>query len=149
MSDQTNRISVRIYYEDTDFSGRVYHASFARFFERGRTEWLRQMGLRHDLLAKQNIAFAVRRLTMEFLAPAFIDDALEIVTHVASLKGPVLTFQQQASRGERALVTAQAEVVTISGEKAVRPPSELRNRLRASGVDGSVDAVAEGGEPKR
>ena len=137
-----NRTTVRVYYEDTDFSGRVYHASYARFFERGRTEWLRQLGFRHDALAEAQTAFAVRRLEIDFRAPAFIDDALEIVTFVATLTGPTLRFRQTAFRAERALVDAVADVVAICNNKAVRPPRELVKALRESGVDRAVDTVA-------
>ena len=144
-----NRTAVRVYYEDTDFSGRVYHASYARFFERGRTEWLRQIGFRHDALALSQTAFAVKRLEIEFRSPAFIDDALEIETIVAALTGPILRFRQTALRSEKLLAAAEVDVVTISNNRATRPPRELVEKLRALGVDRAVDSVAERREPKR
>ena len=149
MTEFINRTIVRVYYEDTDFSGRVYHASFARFFERGRTEWLREVGLRHDLLAASQTAFAVKRLEIDFRAPAFIDDALEIATCVAGLKGPVLRFRQEALRDRQVLVTGEADIVTISNNRPIRPPRELIERLRALGVHSTVDPIAERREPER
>ena len=66
-----HELAVRVYYEDTDFSGRVYHASALRFMERGRTEWLRALGYEHGVLAgDQGVAFAVRRLEIDYFAPA-------------------------------------------------------------------------------
>ena len=76
---------VRVYYEDTDFSGRVYHASYLRFLERGRTEWLRRRGFAHrDLAESSGVVFAVRSLQIEYLAPAMMDDLLEVETSVAA-----------------------------------------------------------------
>jgi acyl-CoA thioester hydrolase len=149
MSELVNRIAVRVYYEDTDFSGRVYHASYARFFERGRTEWLRQIGFRHDALARAQTAFVLKRLEIEFRAPAFIDDGLEIETFVAALTGPILRFRQTALRGDQLLVSGEADVVTISNNRPIRPPRELVEKLRALGVDRAVDPVAERREPNR
>ena len=148
MSELANLTPVRVYYEDTDFSGRVYHASYVRFLERGRTEWLRQMGLRHDTLAQANTAFAVKRLQIDFRAPAFIDDALEVETGIAGLGGAALRFRQRILRGEHVLVLAEAQVVTISNNRPVRPPRELVGRLRGLGVDHTINAVAERRKPK-
>ena len=74
-----HQLMVRVYYEDTDFSGRVYHASYLRFMERGRTEWLRALGYEHGVLAgEQHVVFAVRRLEIDYFAPAVIDDLLSV-----------------------------------------------------------------------
>ena len=87
---------VRVYYEDTDFSGRVYHASYLRFLERGRTEWLRRRGFTHrDLAESSGVAFAVRSLQIEFLAPAMMDDLLEVETSVAAVRGASIKFKQR------------------------------------------------------
>jgi len=148
MPEIVNWTTVRVYYEDTDFSGRVYHASYVRFLERGRTEWLRQIGLRHDILAQSETAFAVRRLEIDFRGPAFIDDALEIETTAEAIKGATLRFRQRVLRGEKILVAAETQIVTISRNRPVRPPRELLERLRRLGVDSAIDAVAERGEPQ-
>src|ERR1700757_1999247 len=85
------RIAVRVYYEDTDFSGSVYHASYLRFLERGRTEFLRTLGIEHrELFAgggKGGYHFAVRSMTIEFLRPALMDDELAVETCVSALSG--------------------------------------------------------------
>jgi acyl-CoA thioester hydrolase len=126
MPEQVHRLPVRVYYEDTDFSGRVYHASYLRFFERGRTEWLRSFGLQHDRLAqREGAAFAIRKLQVEFFLGATIDDLLEIVTRLQELRGPTLTFQQSVIRAETTITSAIVDVVTIRNERAVRPPREL------------------------
>jgi acyl-CoA thioester hydrolase len=126
MPDATQRLTLRVYYEDTDFSGRVYHASYLRFFERGRTEWLRAFGFQHnELAASSGVAFAVSRLQVEFVAPAFIDDLLEVETELEPPRGAVLSFRQLISRNGAALTNAAVNVVAVKGNKAVRPPREL------------------------
>jgi acyl-CoA thioester hydrolase len=130
MPENPNRLSIRVYYEDTDFSGRVYHASYFRFFERGRTEWLRRCGFQHNLLAQSNgLAFAVTKLQTEFLAPAFIDDLLEVVTELSGSKGPVLTFRQVVNREGAQIVIACVDIVAIRNNRAVRPPREILSIL--------------------
>ena len=84
---------VRVYYEDTDFSGRAYHASYLRFLERGRTEWLRRRGFAHgDLAETSGVVFVVRSLQIEFLAPAMMDDLLIVETNVAAVGEPRSRF---------------------------------------------------------
>jgi acyl-CoA thioester hydrolase len=126
----SNRIAIRIYYEDTDFSGRVYHASYLRFFERGRTEWLRSIGLEHSELARSDgIAFAITSLQVEFHAAAIIDDCLEVVTRLKEHKGARLVFQQLVRRGDLIVTKAIVEVVCLRGDRAVRPPRALLQAL--------------------
>lgn len=126
MPDSTQRMSLRVYYEDTDFTGRVYHASYLRFFERGRTEWLRAFGFRHNALVEASqITFAVTKIQVEFVAAAFIDDLLEIVTELQPARGPVLSFQQTVAREGAALAKGAVEIVAIRGNRAVRPPREI------------------------
>ena len=93
---------VRVYYEDTDFSGRVYHASYLRFLERGRTEWLRRRGFTHrDLAESSGVAFAVRSLQIEFLAPAMMDDLLEVETGAVLVRGASIDFKQRVTLGDK------------------------------------------------
>lgn len=126
MTENPHCISVRVYYEDTDFSGRVYHASYLRFFERGRTEWLRTYGFQHNLLAQSSgLAFAVTKLQAEFAAPAFIDDLLDVVTELSGFRGPVLNFRQLINRQGATLASGSVDVVTIRNNRAVRPPREI------------------------
>jgi len=126
----THRIPVRIYYEDTDFSGNVYHAAYLKFFERGRTELLRDLGVHHAELAEQGIAFAVRSMDIEFLAAARIDDLLTVVTTVVEAGGVRLVLDQTILRDDKTITSARVTVVAIkmSGGPA-RLPADLRARL--------------------
>jgi acyl-CoA thioester hydrolase len=118
---------VRVYYEDTDFSGRVYHASYLRFLERGRTEWLRRRGFTNLELAKSTgLAFAVRSLQIEFLAPAMMDDLLIVETSAATMRGASITFNQRVVRDDKALVTASVLAASIRDDRPARIPAELR-----------------------
>ena len=122
---------VRVYYEDTDFSGNVYHAAYLKFFERGRTEWLRSIGVHHSELALRGLAFAVRRVTIEFHSAAHIDDLLLVTTGVASYSGARLSLEQAVVRDGETLCEAKVEVVAITSEgRAARLPAELTNRLK-------------------
>ena len=122
---------VRVYYEDTDFSGRVYHASYLRFLERGRTEWLRRRGFAHqDLAESSGVVFVVRSLQIEFLAPAMMDDLLVVETSAAAVRGASITFHQRVVRGDKALVTAEVLVASIRDDRPARIPADLRRRLQ-------------------
>jgi acyl-CoA thioester hydrolase len=122
---------VRVYYEDTDFSGRVYHASYLRFLERGRTEWLRRRGFAHrDLAENSGVVFAVRSLQIEFLAPAMMDDLLGVETRLAAVRGASIKFQQRVLRGDKELVTAAVLVASIRDGRPARIPAELRRLLQ-------------------
>ena len=123
---------IRIYYEDTDFSGNVYHAAYLKFFERGRTEFLRDQGIHHSELAGQGIAFAVRSMDIQFDGAAHIDDLLTVTTEVAAISGARLTLTQAILRGETVLTRATVLVVAIktSGGPA-RMPKAILDRFRA------------------
>ena len=84
---RSHRFDVRVYYEDTDFSGAVYHAAYLHFFERGRTEFLRAEGIHHSELTEDGIAFAVRSMEIDFQRAAHIDDLLVVDTAVAEIIG--------------------------------------------------------------
>ena len=127
-----HELMVRTYYEDTDFSGRVYHASYIRFMERGRTEWLRAMGYEHGLLAgDQGVVFAVRSLHIDYLAPAVIDDWLRVETRVSAVRGAAIEFAQAVSRDGQTLATAKILVAVLRNGRPMRIPAELRARLEA------------------
>jgi acyl-CoA thioester hydrolase len=104
---------VRVYYEDTDFSGNVYHAAYLKFFERGRTEWLREAGVHHHELAQQGIAFAVRSMEIQFDGAAHIDDLLTIQTAIEAMTGARLVLEQTILLGEKVLTRARVTVVAI------------------------------------
>ena len=130
MSFDRSELAVRVYYEDTDFSGRVYHASYLRFLERGRTEWLRGRGMSHqDLATTSGIAFAVRSMQIDFLGPAQIDDLLSIETHAATARGASIEFRQRVVHGEKTLVAATVLVAAIRYGRPARLPVSLRQAL--------------------
>jgi acyl-CoA thioester hydrolase len=125
---------VRIYYEDTDFSGNVYHAAYLKFFERGRTEFLRDLGVHHAELAAQGLAFAVRSMTIEFEGAAHIDDLLTVSTHVVKVSGARLVLEQTIARGETVLTRAAVVVAAIrTTGGAARLPAALRDLLAQHG----------------
>ena len=126
----SHRFPVRIYYEDTDFSGNVYHAAYLKFFERGRTEFLRELGVHHAELAAQGVAFAVRSMAIEFEGAAHIDDLLSVSTSVARVSGARLVLEQTIARGESVLTRATVVVAAIktTGGPA-RLPAVVRDLL--------------------
>lgn len=124
-------MTVRVYYEDTDFSGVVYHASYLRFMERGRTEQIRDLGVEQAELFDGDaaLAFVVRRMTIDFLRPARMDDLLTVETTPKEARGASLSLSQRILRGEEVLVTAEVTVACVGGGRARRIPDGLRRRL--------------------
>lgn len=112
-------LPARVYWEDTDASGIVYHANYLRFFERGRSDSLRLLGLGQRALFEEGLAFVVRSLTLDFRKPARLDDALEIRSSVAELSGASLIMHQRLLREREELVTADVRLACI--EPAGRP----------------------------
>jgi len=115
-------LPVRVYYEDTDFSGLVYHASYLRFMERGRSDMIRLMGVHHSALAAGDgprRVFVVRRMEIDFLRPARIDDVLEVITKPAEQTAAALTLSQKVNRGRETLVNARVQIVLL--DAAGRP----------------------------
>jgi acyl-CoA thioester hydrolase len=131
MKDGAHHLPLRVYYEDTDFSARVYHASYLRFMERGRTELLRAVEVaQSDLHADMNrLAFVVRKMNIDFLGGAVMDDVLTIVTRPKEMRGASMTLAQEVRRGDEVLVTADVMVAAVRGGRAVRIPDELRAAL--------------------
>src|SRR5579872_5868678 len=108
---QASRLTLRVYYEDTDFSGRVYHASYLRFLERGRTEWLRARGFAQQEMARESaIVFVVRRLAIDFIKPASMDDVLTIETRMTTLGAASFDFAQTILQDEARLADARVSV---------------------------------------
>ena len=128
---------VRVYYEDTDFTGIVYHANYLRYMERGRTNYLRLIGADHRLLFEQTekeapgFAFVVRAMTIDFLKPARMDDILHIVSEPVEVKGASVTIRQKVMRGDELLLEAQVKVAFISGGRAKPIPKPLRIAMKA------------------
>jgi acyl-CoA thioester hydrolase len=130
MADGRHRMSLRVYYEDTDFSGFVYHANYLRFFERGRTELLRALGIdQRALHAADGIAFVVRSMTVEFVRPAVMDDIVVVETATRAVRGPVIRLAQVLSRDGSTLSSAEVTVVCIRKGKPCRLPEQVRRAL--------------------
>jgi len=131
-------LPVRVYFEDTDFSGLVYHATYLRWCERGRSDFLRLLGGDHRRLidgtgGAEPAAFVVRRMAFDFLKPARIDELLEVVTRVKSIGAASLTLTQRVRRLETTIVEAEVTVVLISvSGKPLRISSALREAFGAS-----------------
>jgi acyl-CoA thioester hydrolase len=139
IEDGRHILPVRVYFEDTDFSGLVYHASYLRWCERGRSDLLRLLGVRHaDLIAPgegaEPAAFVVRRLEIDYLRPARIDEVLEVVTECAELGGAHVVLAQSVRRNSAELARARVKVVLISrAGKPLRLPLAVRQAF--AGVD--------------
>ena len=130
--DGRHVMAVRVYYEDTDFSGIVYHANYLRFMERGRTNFLRLLGADQrglfEEVAKEapGFAFVVRSMSLEFRKAARMDDVLIVTTAPAEVKGASITLHQIVTRGDDLLVEAQVRVAFVSGGRARPIPKALR-----------------------
>jgi len=135
--DGRHIFTVRVYYEDTDFTGIVYHANYLRYMERGRTNYLRLIGADHRALFEAaekeapGFAFVVRSMTLDFLRPARMDDVLEIVTEPQEILGASVTLRQRVMRGEELLASASVRVAFISAGRARPIPKPLRIAMKA------------------
>lgn len=130
---QTHVLPVRVYYEETDFTGVVYHANYLRFLERGRTDFLRLIGIEHAALWRlaEPLAFTIRALEIEYLRPARVDDALLVMTRYATLRGPSLTAVQWIERSGETLLRGRVHAVLINAQgRPRRPPRDLVDRLQ-------------------
>jgi len=111
-------LPVRVYFEDTDFAGLVYHANFLKFCERGRSDFIRLLGIHHQDLANpekgEASVFVVRRIEMDYLKPARLDDVLEVVTRCGEMGAASLTLLQEVRRDGIVLVRAKVVVVLVS-----------------------------------
>jgi acyl-CoA thioester hydrolase len=126
-----HRLPVRVYYEDTDAGGIVYHANHLKFAERARTEMLRCLGLDHSTLRQHfGLGFTVRRCLIDYLAPARLDDGLVIETRLVRERGASLDLEQRVTRAGRLLVRLELRLALVSAEmRAARLPAELRTAL--------------------
>lgn len=127
-----HRLPVRVYYEDTDFSGVVYHANYLRFAERGRSEFLHSCGIHHsDLFSRPDpLAFTVVNMNIDFLAPAKIDDRLEVVSAYIFIKGARLHIKQAIMLDHRVLWRADVHVACITAAgRPVRMPRDVSSLL--------------------
>jgi acyl-CoA thioester hydrolase len=143
--DGRHIMQVRVYYEDTDFSGAVYHASYLRFMERGRTNYLRLLGADQRALFEETeretpgFAFVVRAMQIEFLKPSRMDDVLEVVTETEDVRGASVTLHQRVMRGDDLVIDAHVKVAFVSGGRARPIPKPLRVAMRADQDDLTQD----------
>jgi acyl-CoA thioester hydrolase len=135
--DGRHVMGLRVYYEDTDFTGLVYHASYLRFMERGRTNYLRLLGADQRALFEETakeapgFAFVVRSMRIDFRKPAHMDDVLDVVTATEEVRGASITLHQRVMRGDDVLIEAHVQVAFVSGGRARRIPEPLRVAMRA------------------
>jgi acyl-CoA thioester hydrolase len=122
-----HRYPVRVYYEDTDAAGIVYYANYLKFAERARTEMLREIGVQHSALRHQKgVAFAVRRCNVDYIAPAKLDDLLEVRTRITGLRGAAIEAEQIVARDNDQLVRMNIMLVCIGpGGNATRIPKPV------------------------
>ena len=144
--DGRHVLVVRVYYEDTDFTGIVYHANYLRYMERGRTNYLRLIGADHRALFEATekeapgFAFVVRAMNIDFLKPGRMDDVLDIVTEPEEVKGASVTLRQRVMRGDELLVSASVRVAFVSAGRARPIPRPLRVAMKAD-----LDVIRESG----
>ncbi len=144
---RTHGLPIRVYYEDTDATGLVYHARYLHFLERARTEMLRQIGGTHSrLLSEEGLAFAVRRLAVDFVRPARLDDLLTVETVVTGSTGAQIGLSQRVVRGEDLIAECELTLVCIDrGGRARRVPAMLLAAL--ADVPGSNQTEGANGKP--
>lgn len=125
------RFPVRVYYEDTDAGGVVYHANYLRFAERARTEFLRAAGIeQREMRDADGFAFVVRRCSIDFRAPAYLDDALEVVTRITGVRGAALEAVQEVVRAGETdpLVVLELVIAGVNGRgRPARLPQNVRD----------------------
>ena len=126
---------VRVYFENTDAGGVVYHSEYLKFLERARTEWLRRLGYEHQALARDHrVLFVVTSMAIEFTRPARLDDSLAVSVRLESLGKVRCVFLQEVRRDDEVLVKAKVTVAAVTGEgmKPVEIPEGLRKKMEAS-----------------
>jgi acyl-CoA thioester hydrolase len=132
-------LPVRIYFEDTDFSGLVYHGSYIRFMERGRSDFVRLLGVAHTALDAgdhgEPLVFAVHRINIGYFRPARIDDLVEVTTLVKAVTGARLILNQTVTRDGERLTDAEVTIVLVNRDgKARRIPDSVRDTLHAAAI---------------
>lgn len=126
-------LPIRVYFQDTDAGGVVYHASYVNFMERARTEWMRGFGFTNAGLMKElGVVFVVRSLKLDYLKPALLDDLITVSVHLKEIGRSRVTLLQTIMRGEDTLVEAEIHLVSVSLEsfKPVSVPDVLREQWK-------------------
>jgi acyl-CoA thioester hydrolase len=123
-------LPIRVYYEDTDMAGIVYYANYLKFIERGRSEWVREIGMDQHEMKADGIVFAVRRVECDYLGSAILDDLLTVETEVANVTAARLVMEQRVKRGEEVLFHAMVTVVCMNETgQPVRLPANIRQMV--------------------
>jgi len=123
---------IRVYWEDTDAGGVVYHSRYLNFFERARTEWLRNMGVDQSKLAeKENVLFAVRHMDIDFKQAARLDDELDVTVHSVEASGVRMTFNQDMTRCSDRQLVASAKLTAVSLKADSFKPTRMPEWIRA------------------
>lgn len=127
----THTLPIRVYYEDTDLAGIVYYANYLKFIERGRSEWLRDLGFDQAAMkAAGDGVFAVRRVVADYLAPAHFDDLLLVATDYLSHSGARLVLRQRVARSDKTLFQADVTLVCLGDTGRPQPlPRALVARI--------------------
>ena len=131
----TYAFPVRVYFENTDAGGVVYHAEYLKFLERGRTEWLRHLGFDHQVLGRvHKVVFVVTTAAVDFVKPARLDDTLAVSVRLESLGKVRCVFAQEVRREDEVLVRAKVTVACVAGEsfKPVEIPDPLKRKMEAA-----------------
>ena len=138
-----HRLVQRVYYEDTDFSGLVYHARYLHFLERGRTDYLRCLGCQQsDLLAadEEGLVFVVHRMEIDFKMPAKMDDALNILTTTEKAGGAKMVLSQEIRRGDTLLIAAKVVIAVINRHgRPRRLPESVAEKFLQSSNEVAID----------
>ncbi|MFA3918632.1 tol-pal system-associated acyl-CoA thioesterase [Ruegeria hyattellae] len=126
----THTFPIRVYYEDTDMGGIVYHANYLRYIERARSDWVRNLGNDQNAMRDAGIVWVVRKIEAEYLAAARFDDELIVETEMSNLSGVRLTMSQRVRRGDTEVFRATVTAVCMNDDgKPVRLPAEIRALL--------------------
>ncbi|QRM45663.1 tol-pal system-associated acyl-CoA thioesterase [Rhizobium sp. BG4] len=133
LTEEGHRLIQRVYYEDTDFSGLVYHARYLHFLERGRTDYLRCLGVeQRELITadEEGLVFVVHRMEIDFKTPARMDDILTIVTRTEKAGGAKMVLSQEIRRGETPLIAAKVIIAVINAKgRPRRLPEALAKQM--------------------
>lgn len=126
----THKLDIRVYYEDTDMAGIVYYANYLKYIERGRSDWVRGLGIDQRAMKEAGQVFVVRRVEADYLASAHLDDELVVETEVVQVTGARLVMDQVVKRGGEALFHAIVTVVVVNeGGQVARMPANIRQLL--------------------
>ncbi len=130
-----HHLPIRVYYEDTDLAGIVYYANYLKFIERGRSEWLRELGIDQGALKQQGVVFAVRRVEADYLSPARFDDLLQVETALQALRPARIVLDQRVIRDGQELFRAQVTIACMADSGRPAPvPEEVAAVLRAAAL---------------